>query len=483
VTATIASLSKNGQNIVPTVLRALESLQLGECWFVLSSPSAIHKMDNIQNLKEAGLVSAQAVGCVFPKRLKHLAPKFMKIGNTTSLLMGTLYSLFLDESVASSSGTGVFLQNERAMESLLKKSEGDFAVITVKPGKILAARDPVGVQPLYSGENADLVALATNRTALWKMGIQNPRSFPSGNLESVTRKGLKCKPVKLLCYSRPKRISMDDAARILQEILEYSVRVRVHGVKELAVAFSGGLDSSIVAFLAKRCGAHVRLIHVSLSGQSETEQAKKAAEELKLPLCVHLFEASDVEKTVPKVVRLIEEPDPMKTAVGVPFYWVAQKTAEAEIEVLLAGQGADELFGGYQRYVTKYLLNGGAAVQEAIFHDVVNLPENNLERDKKICSFRGVDLRLPFASFGLAEFALSLPIDLKIERKEDGLRKLVLRQLAKNVGLSEAIVTKPKKAVQYATGVNAEIRKLALERGLTVGEYLRSFFVKEKVDE
>jgi len=478
VTATIASLSKNGHDVIPTILKALESLKQENSCFALSLPSALCEADNIQTLKEANFCSAVAIGRVFPKHLKRFAPQFTRIGNVTSLLEGTLYC----RSDTPSSTVQIFLPNERAVENLLKESEGDFAVFSIEPGKILAARDPVGVEPLYYGENDELLSLATNRRALWKLGIQDSCSFPSGNLAIVRQKGFEFKPIKSLHYSKPKQITLDEAARTLQELLEQSTRVRVRDVKELAVAFSGGLDSSVVAFLAKRCGVSVWLFHVSLCGQSETEDAKRAADELKLPLSVHLFESSDVEETVPKVIRLIEESDPVKAAIGTPFYWVAHKTAEAGLDVLLAGQGADELFGGYQRYINEYISHGEAAVRKVMFNDVVRLPVSNLERDKKICGFHGVDLRLPFASFGLAEFALSLPVDLKIERKENGLRKLVLRRLAQNLGLPEPIVNKSKKAMQYATGVNAVIGKIARRQGLTVGEYIEKVFRKEKVD-
>ncbi len=124
----------------------------------------------------------------------------------------------------------------------------------------------------------------------------------------------------------------------------------------------------------------------------------------------------------------IEEPDPIKASIGVPFYWVAEKAAEAGFKVLLAGQGADELFGGYQRYVSECCKDGREAVRKTMFNDVIRIHESNLERDLKITSFHDVELRVPFGSYDLAEFALSLPVELKIENKADTLRKLVLRK-------------------------------------------------------
>jgi asparagine synthase (glutamine-hydrolysing) len=371
----------------------------------------------------------------------------------------------------------------KASEAFLKEVEGDFSFIIAEPERIIAGRDPVGVQPLYYGENTAVAALASNRRALWKLGIDEARSFPPGHLGLVSREGFKFKPVKTLVYSPPKSVTMPKAAETLQKLLEQSVRRRVSGLKEVGVAFSGGLDSSVVAFMASKCPVNVHLIHVSLENRPETEEAKRAADELGLPLQVYLFREADVEKVVSKVVELIEEPDPVKASIGVPFYWAAEKTAEAGFKVLLAGQGADELFGGYQRYVNEYLLHGEEAVRKTMFDDMVGIHESNIERDVKICGFHDLELRLPFASFQLAEFAVALPVELKIERRAGSLRKLVLRKVAENMGLPASIVEKPKKAVQYATGINGALKKLAKKQEATVAEYIDKLFldqIKEK---
>ena len=472
---TVAVCHKNGDNSAEAVVKTLESPSLEDVCYVLATPLAIFETDNFNELWQKHVGSPVVVGCAFPRSHTHNRPQIARIENATFVFDGRFYPSNRRISLPKR----LQLEHSGAIEKLLREYEGDFSFIVAEVDEILAARDPIGVQPFYYGENADFVALASNRTPLWKIGIEEINSFPPGNLARVSQSGIEFKPVKTLRPPKPKKVTLEQAAQTLQRLLEWSIRLRIRDVKDIAVAFSGGLDSSVIGFLARKCGANVHLFHVSLRGQRETQGAKNIAEELKLPLSCYLFENEDVEKTIPKVVELIEEADPVKLAVGIPFYWVAEKLAESGFQVLLAGQGADELFGGYKRYVNEYVSLGAEKVEDTMFSDVGRLHESNIERDKKICGFHDVELRLPFASFKIAEFALGLPIPLKIEKKANGLRKLVLREMAKNVGLPVGVVEKPKKAMQYSTGVNAVLVKIAKRHGSTINEYDKKLFVEE----
>lgn len=480
VRTTIAVIDKKGENATPKVISALEKNCIGgETRFTLATPSKLTKTENLKDLHSKKLDSSIALGSA-STLVGHEEPHMLKLEEAMLSFEGRIFSPAPDGSGIDFVAGKMQAEYMKDIWAFLEGVEGDFSLLIAKADKILAARDPVGVQPLYYGENETIAALASNRKALWKLGIEEPQSFPPGHMATVTKDGFRFESVKVLQCAKPEKISMTNAADKLQNLLKHAVCMRVFGQKEVAVAFSGGLDSSVVACLAKRTGVDVHLIHVSLEGQSETEEARKAAASLGLPLQVHLFTLADVEKTLPKAVELIEEPDPIKAGVGLPFYWTAQKAAEAGLRVMLAGQGADELFGGYQRYVNEYLRDGNEKVRQTMFNDVATVHESNLERDEKICGFHDVELRLPFASFQVAEFAMSLPTKLKFEKTQDCLRKLVLRKAAKNLELPMEIVEKPKKAVQYSTGISNALKKLAKKQNLTLSEYVNKLFLIAK---
>ncbi|MGQ9506330.1 MAG: asparagine synthetase B family protein [Candidatus Bathycorpusculaceae bacterium] len=472
----IALLNKRRQNALDAALAMLKIFNdKSKETFGIASPYNVEIGKSVEALQDKSIKSSIIIGYVFSKILMSDKPQPITLKDATLVFDGRFYPSFPEtcdvEIVAEK------LQEHREnIEAFIKRVEGDFAFVIAKPKRLVAGRDAMGLRPLYYGESADYIALASERKALWKIGIKNTSSFPPGHMAVITKNGFKFKPVKTLVSSKAKQMSMQEALKKLQAILRHSVEERVSGLKEVAVAFSGGLDSSIIALLAKNLGVNVKLIHVSLKNQPETQHAEKAAEALELPIYNHSHEEEAVAETLPKVLWLVEEPDPVRVSVGIPFCWVAESTAKMKFKVLLAGQGADELFGGYKRYVNDYRRYGIKTVEERIVNDIIKMHEDNLERDFKICNFHNVELRLPFATYPMAEFALSLPVDLKIKLVDEGMRKVVLRRLGEKIGLSKWITERQKRAIQYATGVSKILKKLAKSKGLSQKEYLQQTF-------
>jgi asparagine synthase (glutamine-hydrolysing) len=474
--AIVAVIDKKGKNTAEAAVAMLRILEhKGIEAFGIASSKHVKIEKSTKALQSQNVSSSVVVGHAFSGTIKTDKPQPIKIENATLVFEGRIYP-----PTSKISDAELFAQKLRQKEAIknLFQSEGFFAFAIAKPEEIIAGRDSLGIHPLYYGENSEFAALASERKALWRIGIKGANSFPPGHVALVDRKGFQFKLVKTLNYSGIKPATMHVAAKRLQKLLRQSVNERVSVLREVAIAFSGGLDSGVIAFLAKNLGTDVHLIHVGLKNQLETEYAKKVAEELKLSIHVYLYDEEDVEKILSRTLWLIEESDPVKASIGIPFYWTAEKAAEMGFKVMLAGQGADELFGGYKRYVDDYLGYGSEKTHETLFSDVLKMYETNFERDFKICNFHNVELRLPFATYQIAKFAINLPVELKIRLSDDGLRKLVLRRAAENLGLPQFIAERPKKAIQYATGISKVLRKLARKNKLSMGEYMQRIFQK-----
>lgn len=360
---------------------------------------------------------------------------------------------------------------------ILKEIDGSYVFIVAFPDKVLVGRDTLGIKPLYYGKNESICAVASERKALWRIGISNVHSFPPGNLSTINESGFTFELVATLRLPPQREMGMKEGAECLQRLLEESTQERISDAEKVAVAFSGGLDSSVSAVLAKLAGIPVHLICVGLEGQCEIEKGRNAAEMLGLPLTIETYTVKDVEDALARVLWLIEESNPMKIGVAIPFFWAAQAASRLGYNILLAGQGADELFGGYHRYLTEYSKGGTKAVRKMLYQDTVCSYETNFQRDEPVCAFHGVDLRLPFTDMNVVQFALSLPVALKVKSAEDPLRKGILRQVARNLGLPESISERPKKAIQFTTGVDKALKSLAKKEGLTEESYLRRSFV------
>jgi asparagine synthase (glutamine-hydrolysing) len=475
----IAVFNKRGRNAFPKAVSMLTLLKhKGADAFGIATPNKTVVDAALEKLSKQELKSPTVVGHVFVKVTSKDKPQPVPVGKAALVFDGRIYHPHVeppetDFAIKTLRESG----SEAGAEELIRGFDGCFAFAIAEDGKLVVGRDTLGLYPLYYGENTGFFAFASECKALWKIGIKRAKSFQPGALAVVDRRGFKIKPVKALKRQTvAPSMSMDEAADELVTLLEKSVKERTSGLGEIAVAFSGGIDSSLIAWLAKKAGVKVHLIHVSLEKQPETEQAEKASGLLDLPFLKYLYSDEDLQHVLPKVLWATENPNPIAVSIGVPIFWTAEKTAELGLKVLFAGQGADECFGGYKRYQSIYARFGEEAAEKALVHDVLTVYKTNFERDSKICAFNNLELRLPFASHALMEFALGLPLKMKIESPSDPLRKAVLRKAAKKIGMPPQIVNRPKKAVQYATGVAKAIKRLAKKDRVTVKQFLQKLF-------
>ena len=476
--AIAAAVNRKDENAVPTVVAMVKELtHRGFDAHGIATPNSAITAKSIEEIAIKNISSSVTLGYDLSRILPRDQPQPIQGDGFTLVFEGRLFpspNLSEVDEIAEKLGPNP----QRNVSHIIEKLEGSYVFAIAVSNRIIAGRDMFGTNPLYYGENDTTCAVASERKALWMLGIKNVKSFPPGHVAVVNAQGFSFKPIKTIMQPPKEEIDMETAARRLQNLLLESTRKRVSDIKKVAVAFSGGLDSSVVAVLARNCGINVQLVSVGLENQPEVDFAKTAAEALGLPLHLQTYTISDVERILPKVLWLIEEPNTVKASIAIPFYWTAENASKLGCNVLLAGQGGDELFGGYQRYLGDYAQLGVQAVQKTMYRDVAKSYETNFQRDNQVCSFHKVELRLPFVDRDIVHFSLGLPLNLKIESAEDRLRKRVLRQVAQNLGIPPFIANKIKKAVQYTTGVNKAIQRLAKRKGLTSWEYVEKIFRK-----
>jgi len=223
---------------------------------------------------------------------------------------------------------------------------------------------------------------------------------------------------------------------------------------DLAVAFSGGVDSALVA-AETAAPLHV----VGFPGSNDVEAARESADLMGRDLTVHELELSDVENAVPSVARAIGRTNAMDVAIALPLYLVAERV---DARRLALGQGADELFGGYAK-VEKAPDDPRTDADTVLGarDEVLRTLPAQLERDIRVVRAAGVEPVTPLLYDDVVRAALSLPENLLVF---EGVRKRALRDVAAD-RLPETVAYRKKKAVQYGSLVSRELDRLARQAG------------------
>ena len=278
-------------------------------------------------------------------------------------------------------------------------------------------------------------------------------------------------------------------------------REQVHNTRDqstcthacLAVLFSGGLDSTVLALLVDEFvpkNRPIDLINLAFCSNAPDRQTGWSSYlELKriAPDRAWNFVAVDVtaeeltdwrEKSIKKIIY------PLKTvlddSIGCAMFFAAtgkgrlvqedlvqgdQDTGqpvdqhqsvdyETPSKVLLLGQGADEQLAGYARHRTSFRIGGWEALQREMNLDVCRISSRNLGRDDRMISTNGREARYPFLDENVVNFLNALPTNVKCDpnRPRGEGDKRLLRLVAKRIGLTECC-TYEKRAIQFGSKI------------------------------
>jgi asparagine synthase (glutamine-hydrolysing) len=264
--------------------------------------------------------------------------------------------------------------------------------------------------------------------------------------------------------------------RKLKISLINSIKTRLP-TQKFGVLFSGGLDSTIIALICKNLNTGFICYTIGLENSPDLVWAKKIADYYKFNLKVKILNLDEIKVVVKKTLKILKEPDIVKIGVGSVLYTALLLAKQDNINILFSGLGSEEIFCGYQRHQDT-LINGFEAVHKESWKGLKNMWQRDLKRDFLIAKHFNAVLLTPFLDKKLIITAMSIHPMYKISSQE---KKIILRELAEELGLRSEFALRKKKAAQYGSHIHKAIEKLAKKQGFSyIKDYLHSLIQFDK---
>lgn len=341
----------------------------------------------------------------------------------------------------------------------VRRLDGMFAIAIWGPDGLFLARDPLGIKPLYYGrdERGSLLFASEPKSLLAE--VDRISELPPGTYWMPENS-----PVRYYDVPTPASQVADETTAIteIDHLLTKAISKRLMADVPLGVFLSGGLDSSLIAAIAAReYPGRLRSFSVGLEGSADVENARTMARFLNTDHHERILTPDEVIGAVPKVIELLESCDPALVRSAIPTYYVSE-LASRHVKVVLSGEGADELFAGYQylRGLDSHELN---TELKKITSELHNL---NLQRVDRMTMAHGLEGRVPFLDLSMVRCAFRVDPALKW-RADQG--KWVLRKMAEKYLPPEiAWRTKEKFAIGTGIGQTLEQHAQTLFPGTTV---------------
>ncbi|MBO4360506.1 MAG: asparagine synthase B [Eubacteriaceae bacterium] len=327
--------------------------------------------------------------------------------------------------------------------------DAEFAMIIFdgRSQKFIAARDPIGIRPLYYGfgpsgeyifasEPKDLVGL-TDRIMPFPPGcyFEDGQFIRYRDMASVTE----------VCHD-----GLESACEKIREKLVSAVRKRLVSDSKVGFLLSGGLDSSLVcAIAARECSHPIETFAIGMRHDPiDLKYAAQAAEYIGSHHTEVYMTPEDVLSSLERVIELLGTWDITTVRASIGMYLVCKAIHETtDIRVILTGEISDELFG----YKYTDFAPSAQAFQEEAEKRIRELHMYDVLRADRCISVNSLEARVPFGDLDFASYVMSLDPEMKLNRYGKG--KYLLRHAFEGTGiLPDSILWREKAAFSDAVG-------------------------------
>ncbi|XP_075160929.1 putative asparagine synthetase [glutamine-hydrolyzing] [Haematobia irritans] len=362
-------------------------------------------------------------------------------------------------------------------EQLLERITGmfAFALYDKRNKTIFIARDPFGIIPMYIGEDVDGNIWVASEMKCLVGACQNIEVFQPGELRLGKADNLVKRRYfnKSWMYETP---SMSVDLERLRDTLEYAVRTHLHCDVEFGALLSGGVDSSLIASIATKIrrerepSFRLKTFSVGLRNAPDFKAARIVADYIGSEHKELIFEIDDALDAIRDIVYHLETYDVTTVRCSLPMLLLARHIKSTGIKMILSGEGADEIFGGYLYF---FSAPNYRDFHEELVKRVSQLHLSDCLRANKVCMAKGIELRVPFLDTAFVNYVMSIRPEDKIPGNLNNLRdeqkyrieKHILRAAFANGYLPEQVLWRQKE--QFSDGVGYDwidsIRQVATD--------------------
>jgi len=227
--------------------------------------------------------------------------------------------------------------------------------------------------------------------------------------------------------------------------------------KKIGVAFSGGVDSTLLAKLVKDMEYDVHLLTIGFQDSHDINFAKEVNQILNFSHSISEIDPEKFKEVSQKINRIIKSDNLSWNENSIAFYYVAELAQKNGLKTVVTANGIDELFCGYNSY-REAIEKGEDEVVKMMNYKLKNEKEMMVAINAVTAEF-GVTMIQPFLLPNFIEYAKKIPISEKIHGPNDMQRKHPIRELAMDYGIPEVAAQKQKKALQYGSQIHKSLLK------------------------
>ena len=249
---------------------------------------------------------------------------------------------------------------------------------------------------------------------------------------------------------------MNEISKKLFEHIKNSISETIK-VDKIGIAFSGGVDSTLISKICSEMEFDVTLLTIGFSESHDILFAKHVNEFLKYSHHIMEIDPYTFPNISLKINQTIKTDNLSWNENCIAFHYVSKLANSLDLDTVITANGIDELFCGYNAYREAFS-GGESQINELMLAKL----DNELKMMKAvnlIASEFGVKILQPFLSPKFIEYAKTVPISEKIHDSEDLYRKHIIRKLASEIGVPKLSCTKRKKALQYGSKIHKALLK------------------------